>query len=103
MISASPPTRRGSGRGLGRRVVDPTTPSRPVPAATASDLPRCAGEVTERNKSPSTQTLDPNQNPPCDQASLALPMTRLLRSTPAQDRDARFRMPDPTQPPRESR
>ncbi len=36
-MSASPPTRRGSGRGLGGRVVDPTTPPgryRPIsPAA----------------------------------------------------------------------
>ena len=35
----------------------------PLPAATASDLPRCAGEVTERNKPPSTQISYPNQSP----------------------------------------
>ncbi len=36
MMSASPPTRRGSGRGLGGQAVGPTTPVRPLPR---EDLP----------------------------------------------------------------
>ncbi len=36
-MSASPPTRRGSGRGLGGWATDPTTPTRPLPR---EDLPK---------------------------------------------------------------
>ncbi len=43
MMSASPPTRRGSGRGLGGQAVGPTTPRA---AATARGPPR--GEVNSR-------------------------------------------------------
>ncbi len=35
MISASPPTRRGSERGLGGRFVGSTTPTRPLPRPTS--------------------------------------------------------------------
>ena len=46
------PSGRASGEGEGEAdgtVVYVFTPTRPLPAATASDL-RCAGEVAERNK-----------------------------------------------------
>ncbi len=35
----------------------------PLPAATASDLPRCSGEVNERNNPRSTQSSYPNLSP----------------------------------------
>ncbi len=47
MTSASPPTPRGSGRGLGGRVVGPTTVSA---AATASDLPKGNGLYTSQDE-----------------------------------------------------
>ncbi len=67
-IAATSPSGRGraSGEGEGEAdvsVAPQVTATHPLPAATASDLPRCAGEVKERNKPRSTQSSYPNQSP----------------------------------------